>query len=130
MEKILQKTPLEEHEAKLKNRFTVLIKNREALCDENGELKSMSYAKAYNKLLNEVGDLTSKVASDMTVNTYRMSEDKKKACIDNISSEYGRFEPRFKQAIKCGSYDDLTSVMKDFCSSAMDVYLQTVGTFS
>jgi len=130
MEKILQKTPLEEHENELKKRFDVLIKNREALCDENGELKNKNYAKAYNKLLNEVGNLTSKVASDMTVNTYSMSKEKKDACIENISSEYGKFEPRFKQAILRGSYEDLTSVMKDFCSSAMDVYLHTMGVFS
>ena len=123
---LLEKSPLEEHEEQLRSRFDVLSKNREALCNENGELKDPKYEKAYNKLLNEVGELTSKVATDLTVKLYFMPDDKMRECIDGIISEYDKMQSLFKNAIRCGTYEDLENVMQQFCHNAMAAYLKAM----
>ena len=124
---LLEKSPLEEHSEELKNRFDVLTKNRSALCNEKGELKDPKYRKAYTKLLNEVGELTSKVAMDTTVKLYLIPNEKAVECLDSIIAEFNKMLPEFKRAIRYGSYEGLEEVMQKYRSNAFSAYLEAMS---
>lgn len=122
---VLVKTEQQEHEEALKSRFELLLKNRDALCDGQGNLlkENQKYEKAYLKLLNQVGELTSTVATDMTTKIYFMPQDKAKGCIEVINKLYLKMQPEFKKVIRRGTYEDLSSVMNSFCQQALTAYL-------
>lgn len=120
-----EKTLAQVHEEELKAKFTVLVKNRNALCNSNGLLRSENtkYANAYKKLLNEVGSLTTEVAADNTLRLFYMPHSSYEKCSKHICKTFEYVKPTLMQIIQKGSYEQLESALHKYFSMAFDEYI-------